>query len=116
MAKIDPEEMCPCDSGLFYKDCHFKKIRKIERPSINELLKLKVIPEPLHNTRAVFIFTGEGSVCFSGNSSSIAMVCGKCSAHLTEGISPEQINNVVIKCNLCGSFNDTSFLHSNHIR
>ncbi|WP_368501234.1 SEC-C metal-binding domain-containing protein [Shewanella sp. 3_MG-2023] len=28
MAKIDPNELCPCESGLLFKECHELKIKK----------------------------------------------------------------------------------------
>jgi hypothetical protein len=106
MAKIDPNELCPCESGLLFKECHELKIKKQVKPKIKQKIRLKVIPEPDPDTRAVFIYGGEGTIAFQGFDTELALVCGGCSSPLAAGISSEQIKNVVIKCNKCGKFNE----------
>jgi hypothetical protein len=106
MAKIDPDEQCPCQSGLQFKDCHGPKVKKPITPDIVRELSLKVIPEPDPDTRSVFIFTGDGTIAFRGFDVGLALVCGGCKSHLVVGIPRENINGVVIKCNKCGKFNE----------
>lgn len=70
-------------------------------------IMLKVIPEPDPNTRSVFIYKGEGTVIFEGDSANVEQCCGSCGAPLTIGVPPERIRNLVLKCNACGAFNET---------
>jgi len=106
MAKIDPNELCPCESGLLFKDCHQLKIKQPVKPDITKTIKLKVIPEPDPNTRAVFIYDGEGTIMFQGYVTGVALVCGNCSSPLVAGMNQEQIKNIVLKCKNCGKFNE----------
>ena len=106
MAKIDSNEPCPCDSGLLFKECHEPKIKKPEVPKITETIALNIIPEPDPNTRAVFIREGEGTITFTGYSVGLALACGSCKSHLVVGIPREEIRNLVIRCNACGSYNE----------
>jgi len=107
MAKIDPNELCPCESGLLFKECHELKIKKQVKPEIKQKVSLKVIPEPDPNTRAVFILNNdEGTIVFQGFETQIALVCGNCSSPLVAGMNLEQIKNIVIKCNNCNRFNE----------
>lgn len=106
MAKIEPNEPCPCNSGLLFKECHGPKVRKQTTPKVTMTSALKVIPEPDPDTRAVFIYDGEGTVVFRGCEVGLALICGSCEAHLVEGISRESISNIVIRCKKCGSFNE----------
>lgn len=106
MANIDPNELCPCGSGLIFKECHELKIKKPKVPDILEVISLGVIPEPAPNTRALFIKTGEGSVVFIGYDVGLALACGTCQSHLVVGIPRAKIHNIVIQCNNCGSFNE----------
>jgi len=106
MAKIDPNEQCPCGSGNKFKECHGPKVKKPVTPDIKKELKLKVIPEPDPNTRSVFIYNGEGSTAFRGVEVGLALTCGKCNSYLVVGIPRESIKDIVIKCNGCGAFNE----------
>jgi SEC-C motif len=60
VAKIKDDEPCPCGSGMSFGECHGKKLR--QEPTITQHFPLKVIPEPDPGTRAVFEFTGAGTV------------------------------------------------------
>lgn len=106
MAKIDPNEPCPCESGLLFKECHGPKIKQPKAPNITQTNTLKVISEPDPNTRSVFIYDGEGTVAFRGYQVGLALVCGSCKSHLVVGISRENIQNIVIRCKKCGSYNE----------
>ncbi len=107
MAKIDPNEDCPCGSGQLFKNCHAPKVKKITTPTTTEEIELRVIPEPDPETASVFHFTGEGTVCFRGTECGTAMVCGQCKSHLTVGIPRPSVTGIVLRCNNCGSFNLT---------
>ena len=74
------------------------------------MIRLQVRPEPDPNTRTVFEKTTEGSVLFRAHESNVALVCGECGAHLVEGMAARQIQNIVIKCNVCASFNEIAEL------
>jgi len=106
MAKIDPDEQCPCGSGKLFKECHGPKVKKQVTPDITKELKLKVIPEPDPDTRSVFIYNGEGTIAFRGFEVGLALTCGQCNSHLVVGVRRENIKNIVIKCNNCGAFNE----------
>lgn len=106
MAKIDPDELCPCGSGLLFKECHELKINKPKVPTINEEIILNIIPEPDPGTRVVFIRKGEGTICFRGYEVGLAMLCGKCKSQLIVGIPRENFLHAVIRCNKCGAFNE----------
>ena len=105
MAKIKSNELCPCDSGLLFKECHELKMKKPICPEITQSLELIAIPEPDPNTRATFIYDGDGTVCFSGYEVGLELVCQKCKSPLVQGVPPERIQNLVIRCNKCKTFN-----------
>jgi len=107
MAKISPEEPCPCNSGLLYKECHEPKVKKPKVPEIIKTDFLKLIPEPDPNTRAVFIYSGEGTIVFTGYEVGLALACGGCKSHLVVGIPRENMKNIVIRCKNCGFYNET---------
>lgn len=107
MAKIDPNEPCPCKSGALFKNCHGLKIKVPVTPNIDKHIPLKIIPEPDPNTRAVISKGGEDSIFFIGYQVGVAFVCGNCSAYLAIGIPKLPIPNVVLQCNKCGKFNES---------
>jgi hypothetical protein len=106
MAKIDPNEPCPCESGLLFNECHGPKVKKPKVPNITQTSILKVIPEPDPDTRTVFIYDGEGTVVFTGYQVGLALACGSCHSHLVVGMPRENIQNIVIRCKKCGSYNE----------
>ena len=70
--------------------------------------KLRVIPEPEIEGRAVLSYQGEGTVLISGPEVGAPnLCCGSCGALLVTGFAPTGIANVVLHCNRCSSFNDT---------
>jgi hypothetical protein len=105
MAKIKDDELCPCGSGVIFGECHGKKLK--QEPTIMRHFSLKVIPEPDPDSRAVFEFTGEGTVIFRGSSSTDALDCGSCSSPLAIGLLRDQIRGAVLKCANCNAFNET---------
>lgn len=106
MAKIDPNELCPCQSKFLFKDCHGLKIRQPKIPEITQSVELKIIPEPDPDTRTLFIYEGEGTVCFSGYEIGLALICGNCKSQLVVGIPKANIENIVIRCKKCGKYNE----------
>lgn len=106
MAKISPDEPCPCGSGALFRDCHGPKVRIQVPPEITERVSLAVIPEPDPNTRTVFEKTGEGTSFIQGFQTGLALVCGNCSSVLAAGIHRQQIRNVVLRCKQCGAYNE----------
>lgn len=107
MAKIDPDELCPCGSGKVYRDCHLPSVNENRSPAITDHLRLVVIPEPDPGMRPVFIFSGKGTVIMRGTETGLSMDCGRCGAPLVTGVRRTQFQGVVFKCNSCGAFNDT---------
>jgi hypothetical protein len=107
MAEIDPEEPCPCDSGLLFKECHGPKVKKKKMPEITRRMALKVIPEPAPNTRTVVNCVGESTVVFISHEEGLALVCGNCASDLVVGMRRAAIRDVVLCCNKCGAFNET---------
>jgi hypothetical protein len=69
-------------------------------------LRLAVIPEPEPMTRTVLKHYGEGTVILQGPAQ-VVMDCGNCGEPLTDGWRPDLIENVVLVCHNCGSFNET---------
>lgn len=106
MVRIDPNEPCPCNSGLLFKECHGPKVKKPQIPKIIHEIFLNVIPEPDPYTREVFLFEGEGTIVFTGYEVGLAMLCGRCKSQLIVGIPRENIQNIVIRCRGCGAYNE----------
>lgn len=108
MAKIKPEEMCPCGSGKAFSLCHGLKVIEEKTPVINQKIALAVIPEPDPDEKTVFEKSNEGTVFFINHGGpGIALECGQCAAPLAIGILPSQVQQIVLKCNQCGSYNQT---------
>jgi len=106
MSKILDSDRCPCSSGKVYGECHGLTNNEKKKVVINKLIALSVIPEPEPGARSVFCRTGDGTVAFNAFESDVALVCGRCGAHLTEGIPSGGISNIVLTCNACGGFNE----------
>lgn len=106
MANIDPIEPCPCGSGMLFKDCHGPKVKTPVTPNITQEDVLSVIPEPDPNTRAVFVYSGEGTIIFRGFEVGLALCCGQCKSHLVVGMKRKQIQNIVLRCKGCGAYNE----------
>jgi hypothetical protein len=108
VAKISPDEICPCNkSGKLFKDCHGPKVRTQNPPEIRHRIPLKVISEPDPNTRSVIDRVGKGTIIIQGFHTEIGLTCGTCDAILIAGMDREQITSIVLRCNKCGAFNET---------
>jgi len=69
-------------------------------------VRLRVIPEPKPQTRAVLDpKVGEILPVIKGHGN-LNLLCGNCAAILVEGISEGQIRNMVIHCPICRYYND----------
>ncbi len=71
-------------------------------------IRLHVIPEPAQGTRSVMIKTGGGSLVMRGDGAPrVVMDCGACGTRLVQGVAVSQFGQVALRCNSCGSFNET---------
>ena len=68
---------------------------------------MTTIPEPPNGTRAVYKGRGAGTIAFRGEGRGLSYVCGRCSATLAKDVRGGSLNNLVLKCNRCGAFNET---------
>lgn len=72
------------------------------------VIRLVVIPKPDPTKRSILHYEGEGSVAMRApDGPSITMVCGQCGVPLLEGVSVDQVENLVFRCNGCGAYNET---------
>lgn len=106
MPKISDDEPCPCGSGRLFRDCHGSQIARQEGSAhITIHVRLQVVPEPDPGSATVFEKSGEGSTIFQGLETGVSQDCGSCGAPLIVGLSIDQVQNIALKCNACGSFN-----------
>src|SRR5438552_18090302 len=77
--------------------------------AITRRTRLRVIPEPDPETRAVFqkLAGAPDSVFFTGIQITEAYVCGGCYTPLIVGIPLTQFQNLVLCCAQCGKYNET---------
>lgn len=74
-----------------------------------QTIKLVVIPKPNPGTRTVFDRQGEGTIVFdAADGPPIVQVCGNCMAPLVRGMRADQLRNIVMRCNGCGEYNETT--------
>src|SRR5688572_4883549 len=106
MPKISDDEPCPCGSGQLFRDCHGPRIAQQQAPpSVTIHVSLQVVPEPDPGSAAVFEHTGEGSILFQGVETGVSQDCGSCGAPLIVGLTIDQVQNIVLKCSICGAYN-----------
>jgi len=67
-------------------------------------IRLNVIPEPQPNTRTILAPQNGPAIRGGGE---IDFICGNCESLLAEGISEDQIRNIVFKCSNCGQYNES---------
>lgn len=78
------------------------------RARLGRIIRLHVIPEPAPRTRSVINRQGEGTVIFrSDQGPNTTLVCGKCAAPLAERMLVNQLQGMVLRCNQCGSYNES---------
>jgi DNA-directed RNA polymerase subunit RPC12/RpoP len=68
-------------------------------------VSMKPIPAPPAGKRAVYM-AKKGTIVFRGRGGGLSYLCGRCSATLAEDIKGGQLNNLVLKCKACGTFNE----------
>ena len=71
---------------------------------------LTVIAEPAPNTRVVLLAAPD-SPAIKGvgeGEGPIHYTCGRCGRTLLDSVSFEQVQNMVIQCGDCGTFNETA--------
>ena len=74
-------------------------------------LKLPVIPEPAHGTRSIFVQpVSDRPHPFFRGSGPAGLLCGQCTFKLAQGLGAGQIQNLVLKCPKCESYNDIPFI------
>jgi hypothetical protein len=72
------------------------------------MTKLLVIPEPEEGTRSILGSEGEGTVVMQNPERETPVhTCGSCEAPLLVGVGPAQVQNIVLRCNACGAYNET---------
>ena len=71
-------------------------------------LRLKLISEPVENTRVVVRSDSKNSTILFKGKSACNLLCGQCGAVLAERVEREQFNGPIFVCNGCGGHNDTS--------
>ena len=69
-------------------------------------MKLRVIPEPAEGTRAVFVAQEGFKGPFIMGVGALDCLCGSCGAVLLKKIEEGQIKNLVLKCPMCGAYNE----------
>lgn len=108
MADIDPNEPCPCGSGKTFDLCHKPRMRQpLALADCTEAVKLAVIPKPPFKTASVMEHRGEGTIFIQGYEAKLRHDCGSCAAPLIVGLPPGRVSRLVLRCNACGSYNDT---------
>jgi hypothetical protein len=102
--RIADNELCPCESGRTYANCHKKQPSERAGPLVH--VKLAVIPEPDPGSRTVFDCEGPTTVFFKGYGPH-SLDCGDCGEPLAVGVARDQFSGLVLQCCTCGSYNDT---------
>lgn len=110
MAKIDPDEPCPCGSGMRFADCHGPLVQNPVAPEITQHVSLRLIPPPAPNTAAVFEKTegADETRFFVGSETGISYDCGECGSSLVAGVPIERFVGIVLRCAKCGRHNLTA--------
>jgi hypothetical protein len=74
-------------------------------------VSLPVIPEPPSNTRSVLVQQPSSKPFpYLKSQGPADLLCGRCGFKLATGMGPGQIQNLVLKCPSCESFNDVPFV------
>ena len=69
-------------------------------------IKLRVVSKPVEGSRLLLETEAGGSPTIIEGQGNINLLCGNCSAILAEGIESGQLQDVVLHCAACGSYND----------
>jgi DNA-directed RNA polymerase subunit RPC12/RpoP len=68
---------------------------------------LRVIPKPDEKTAAVMILIDSSKTSLFKGVGNHTYICGQCAAVYLEDIEENQVTNMVLLCNGCGSYNAT---------
>ena len=69
------------------------------------IVRLRIIAEPLRNSRNVLEIPSAETVFFIGHGDT-NYLCGTCKCVLADSIEDGLLSNLVLKCNNCKSYND----------
>jgi hypothetical protein len=72
---------------------------------VRKHLRMRVIPEPEPNTRAVLVNTGQGTIVIGGQGTT-TYVCGACESPLAVNVEEGVIRSLVLRCKGCDAFNE----------
>jgi hypothetical protein len=73
--------------------------------------KLTVIPEPSDKVRTILKSGDPSNTVIIRSQGNYDLLCGKCSSVLAKNVLKDQVQNVVLYCNKCRSYNDTMLIH-----
>jgi hypothetical protein len=74
-----------------------------------DIRRMKVIPRPAPNTRSVLAPDFKGPVM--KGTGPLRYTCGSCGVTLLRYVEYNQVQNIVIKCGGCSSFNEIPASH-----
>jgi DNA-directed RNA polymerase subunit RPC12/RpoP len=71
--------------------------------------RLEVIPKPAEGTRSVLVTdrTDDDFFYMTGEFTDDSYECGSCGRPLVRGVRPGTLQDIVLRCPRCGSYNDT---------
>lgn len=75
-------------------------------------IKMSVIPDPPKNTRPILAPTFTGPAIKSYGDLNYS--CGYCATVLLKNVSYKQVQNMVVKCGECSSFNEVPTSYQAH--
>ena len=68
-------------------------------------IKLKIVSKPIEGSRPILQMESRESPTIIKGQGIINLLCGNCSAVLANGIESGQVQDVVLHCGVCGSYN-----------
>jgi len=69
---------------------------------------LRIIPKPVEGTRVVMVWTGGLPFdAFMKGGGETTCTCGNCGISLLKNVNYDNIHNIVYKCPICMSYNET---------
>lgn len=72
-----------------------------------EAIRLRLIAEPKHGTRAILDYSGPGTIIVQGGALEPPLVCAQCGALLVVGVARATLRQLVFRCKTCGACNET---------
>ena len=74
-----------------------------DRSATMPIIRMKTIQEPEEGTRTVLT----GTDVLLGGSGTYDLICGNCESTLAQRMEYRQVQNMVLHCNKCGSYNES---------